>query len=84
MSDSLQPHGLYPARLFCPWNFPGKNIGLSCHLLIQGIFPTQELNLHLLCLLHWQVESLPLGHLGSPIYMYVYAYFFKFFSIRDY
>ena len=25
MSDSLGPHGLYPARLCCPWNFPGKN-----------------------------------------------------------
>ena len=24
MSDSLQPHGLQPARLLCPWNFPGK------------------------------------------------------------
>jgi len=27
MSDYLQPHGLYPTRLFCPWNFPGKNTG---------------------------------------------------------
>ena len=27
MSSSLQPHGLYPARLLCPWDFPGKNIG---------------------------------------------------------
>ena len=30
--------------LLCPWDFPGKNTGLSCHLLLQGIFPTQELN----------------------------------------
>ena len=44
VSDSLQPHGLYPARLFCPWDFPGKNTGVSCHFLLQGIFPTQELN----------------------------------------
>ena len=28
--------------------------------LLQGIFPTQRWNLHLLCLLHWQVDSLPL------------------------
>ena len=34
--------------------------------LLQGIFPTQGLNLHLLCLLHWQADSLPLNHLGSP------------------
>ena len=26
VSDSLQPHGLYPARLLCPWDSPGKNI----------------------------------------------------------
>ena len=30
MSDSLWPHGLYPTRLLCPWNFPGKNTGVPC------------------------------------------------------
>ena len=25
VSNSLQPHGLWPARLLCPWNSPGKN-----------------------------------------------------------
>ena len=35
------------------------------HLLLQGIFPTQRSNLYLLCLLHWQVDSLPLCCLGS-------------------
>ena len=49
-----------------PWNFPGKNTGLGCHFLFQGIFPTPGLNLRLLCLLHWQADSLPLHHLGSP------------------
>ena len=44
VSDSLWPHGLYPARLLCPWNFPGKNIGVGCHFLLQGIFLTQDLN----------------------------------------
>ena len=34
-----------------PWNFPGKNTGVSCHFLLQGIFPTQGSNLHLLYLL---------------------------------
>ena len=48
MSDSLQPHGLQPPRLLCPWNFPGKNTGMGCHSLLQGIFPTQELNSGLL------------------------------------
>ena len=30
----------------------------GCHFLLQGIFPTQGSNPHLLCLLHWQVDSL--------------------------
>ena len=41
-------------------NFPGKNTGVGCHFQLQGIFPTQGLNLCLLHLLHWQVDSLPL------------------------
>ena len=46
--------------------FPGKNTEVSCHFLLHGILPTQGLNLYLLQLLHWQVDSLPLSHLGSP------------------
>ena len=30
-----EPHGLQPARFLCSWNFPGKNTGVSCHLLLQ-------------------------------------------------
>ena len=45
VSNFLRPHGLYPARLLCPWNSPGKNTGVGCHFLLQGIFPTQGLNL---------------------------------------
>ena len=48
VSDSLQPHGLEPARLLSPWDFPGKNTGVGCHFLLQGIFTTQGSNLHLL------------------------------------
>ena len=44
MSDSLQPHGLYPARILCPWDSPGKIIGVVCHSLFQGIFLTQRSN----------------------------------------
>ena len=33
--DSLQQHGLQPARLLCPQNFPGKNTGFGCHLLLH-------------------------------------------------
>ena len=44
VSNSLWPHGLQPARLLHPWNYPGKNTGVGCHSLLQGIFPTQGLN----------------------------------------
>ena len=36
MPDSLWPHGLWPSRLLCPWDFPGKNTGVGCHLLLHG------------------------------------------------
>ena len=66
MCPSLQPYGLYPARLLCPWDFPGKNPRVGYHFLLQEIFPTQGLNLSLLHLLHWQADSLPLHQLGNP------------------
>ena len=72
MSDSLRPSGLWPARLLCPWNFPGKNTGVGCHFLCLGIFPVQGSNLHLL---HWQADSLTPCHLGSSnIYIITYTY----------
>ena len=61
-------YGLQPARLLCMWNFPAKNTGVDCHALLQGIFPTQELNSHLQCLQYWQAGSLPLAAPGKPIY----------------
>ena len=70
MSNSLQPHGLWTTRLLCPWDFPGENIRAGCHFLLLGIFWTQGWNLcllYLLCLLHCQVDSVPLCHLGSPL-----------------
>ena len=42
VSGSLQPHGL--TRFLCPWDVPGKNTGVGCHILLQEIFPTQGLN----------------------------------------
>ena len=62
MFNSLQPHARKPARLLCPKDFPGKNIGVGCHFLLQGIFPTQGLNPRLLHLLCWQADSLPLRY----------------------
>ena len=48
-----------------PWNFSDKNPEVGCHFLLQKIFLTYGLNLHLLCLLYGQVDSLPLSHLRS-------------------
>ena len=60
----LQLHGPYSARLLYPWDFPYKNTGVGCHFLLPGIFPTQGSNL---CLLHRQVDYLPLSQQGSPV-----------------
>ena len=64
VSDSLPLCGLWPDRLLCSWDFPGKNTGVGCHALLKGIFLTQSSNLSLL---HWQAESLPLAPPGKPM-----------------
>ena len=51
----------------CPWDFPGKNTGVGCHALLQGIFPTQGPNSRLLYLLYCQASSLPLVPPGKPL-----------------
>ena len=61
VSDSVA-HGLWPSRLLCPQDFLGKNTGMGCHFLLQGLFLSQGSNLHLL---HQQVDSLLLSHWGS-------------------
>ena len=61
--DSFRLH-LQPTRLLCPRDSPGKNTGVGCHFLLQGIFPTQGSNSSLLpgrrILYH-------LSHQGSPL-----------------
>ena len=61
MFDSLQPQ---PTRLLCPWNSLSKNTGVGSHFFLQGIFPTEESNLHLL---QQQADPLPLNHLGNQL-----------------
>ena len=58
----------------CPWDSPGKNTGVGCHVLLQRIFPAQGLNPGLLSLLQWQVDSLLLSHQGKPWSAYVCIY----------
>ena len=64
VSYSLQPRGLQPARLLCPWDSPGKSTGVGCHSPLQGIFLTQRLNSGLL---HCRQILYHLSHQGSPI-----------------
>ena len=64
MPDSLQPLGstFHGASA-------GKNTGVGFHTLLQGILLTQESNSCLLCLLHWQVGSLPLEPPGKSLFL---------------
>ena len=55
-----------PQCSFVHGDFPGKNTGVDCHVLLQGIFWTQGSNPHLLRLLHWHSDSLWLVPPGKP------------------
>ena len=86
MSDCLQSHGLYPARLLCLWDLPGKNTGVGCRFHLQGIFLTQWLNPCLLHLLYWQADSLPLATrlLGEKGKMYSFnKYLLNIHSVQS-
>ena len=52
-----------PGSFLHLWDSPGKNTGVGCHFLLQGIFLTQGLNPHLL---HCRQILYPLSYLGSP------------------
>ena len=69
MSNSLRPHELQPARLLHPWDSSCKNTGVSCHTLLQGVFPTQGSNPGLPhC---WQI-LFHLSHQGNPKMSYLF------------
>ena len=63
VSDSVLPHGLQPTRLLCPWDSPRKKTRVSCHALLQGIFPNQGWNPGLP---HCRQILYHLSHQGSP------------------
>ena len=48
----------------CPWDFLGNSTGVDCHFLLQGLFPTQGLNLGFP---HCRQMLYHLSHQGSPI-----------------
>ena len=58
-------------QALCPWGFPGKNTGVGCHFLLQGIFLTLGSNAHLL---HWQVDLYPWASREAPIQLPTWLY----------
>ena len=66
VSNSVQPYGLQPARLPCPWDFQGKNTAMDCISLSRGSSQPRD-QAFISYLLHWQVGCLPLAPLGSPL-----------------
>ena len=72
----LQPHRLWPSRLFCPWDFPGKNTGVGCHSLLRGSSQSRdriETQSWVSCigrwvLYHWVTRA-------SPIYVRVFIFY---------
>ena len=68
MSNSFVTLGTMPARLLCPWDFPGKNTGVGCHFLLQGVFLTRDWT-WVSCIaggiLHWRQILYKLSHQGS-------------------
>ena len=63
VSESLRPCGLEPTRLLCPWDSLGKNTGVGCHVLLQGMSPAQESTWGLL---HCRWILYQLSYQGSP------------------
>ena len=77
--------------IFYPWDSPGKNIGVGCHALLQGIFPTQGSNLGweemskrkmLLRFLHGQAGSYPLSHMASQSLMEAINFIFTVWETK--
>ena len=57
ISNSFATPLTVPARLLCPWDFPGKNTGVGCCFLLQGIFQAQGSSPRRLLHWHWQAVS---------------------------
>ena len=63
VSDSLRTHGLWSARLLCPWDSLGKNTGVGSHSLLQGVHPDGGTEPESLAL---KADSLPSEQSGRP------------------
>ena len=70
LSDSFVTLWTTARQASLSMGFSRQDYEEGCHFLLQGIFPTQGSNPSLLCLLHWQADSLLLCHLGSLMARY--------------
>ena len=61
MSNSLQPHGLQPTGLLCPWAFPGKSTGVGCDCLLHPFAMQKLLSLIRFRLFIFVLLSITLG-----------------------
>ena len=84
VSDSFETHGLQPARLLCPRDSPGKDTGVGCPALLQGIFPIQGSNPRLIITLALQAGPLPLALPGKPNIVYSIHYLSYFILYMEY
>ena len=89
----VQPFGRYrlkSSRLVCPWDSPERNAGVDCHALLQGIFPTQVLNPHLMSAAlaggfyatsaTWKAHGLVIYCLYYVELYYLYSFLISFFN----
>ena len=71
----------------CLWDFPGNSTAVGCHFLLEGIFPTQGLDL---CLLrgrwnfyHWATEEALINAVFLPKH-WTWIYLCRFYLCRNY
>ena len=81
LSNSMQPYGLELARLLCSWASPGKNAGVGCRAVFQGLFLAQGSNLSLWCISRWALYHLGSTTWETPLHLYHTANHCHFVSL---
>ena len=75
MSNSLWPHGLWPARLFCPWDSPGKNTRVGCHSLLQrSSWPRDQAHVSRIAAIFFIIWA---TREAQRLFKHIYIYMFK-------
>ena len=70
MFDYLQPHGLEPTSLLCPWNSPGRNTGVGCHSLLQYICVYIYMHVYMCVYIYTYIYI----HIYTHVYIHIYTY----------